>query len=68
MKPYILFFLVFIPVIAFGQKTQVMTMEIKATIDPAMKRYVEVAFDHATRIEADIVVCLPMQRKLSMSS
>ncbi len=56
MKPYILFFLVFIPVIAFGQKTQVMTMEIKATIDPAMKRYVEVAFDHATRIEADIVV------------
>lgn len=56
MKPYILFFLVFIPVIAFGQKTQVVTMEIKATIDPAMKRYVEVAFDHATRIEADIVV------------
>src|SRR5690606_35590432 len=56
MKAVTIFLLVLASTIAFGQKTQVMTMEIKATIDPAMKRYVEVAFDHATRIEADIVV------------
>lgn len=56
MKAFTIFFLVLASTIASGQKTQVMVMEIKATIDPAMKRYVEVAFDNAKKIEADMVM------------
>ncbi len=56
MKAVTIFLLVLASTIAFGQKTQVMVMEIKATIDPAMKRYVEVAFDNAKKTEADIVI------------
>jgi membrane-bound serine protease (ClpP class) len=56
MKALITLFLVFANTMAFCQKKQVMVMEIKATIDPAMKRYVDVAFDHAKKIEADVVI------------
>ncbi len=41
---------------AFTQRKQVMVMEIKANIDPPMKRYVEVALDHAKDTKADIVI------------
>ncbi len=57
MKQYsftILFLL--ISLTAFTQRQQVMVMEIKATIDPPMKRYVEVALGHAEDTKADIVI------------
>lgn len=40
----------------FSQKTRVMVMDIKETIDPRMKRYVDLALDHAQTSEADIVI------------
>lgn len=39
-----------------AQKKQVMTLEIKSEIDPGMRRYVNLALDHAEKIDADIVV------------
>jgi membrane-bound serine protease (ClpP class) len=39
-----------------GQQTQVMVMDIKAEIDPPMRRYVELAIEHAEDIEADVVI------------
>jgi membrane-bound serine protease (ClpP class) len=39
-----------------GQRTQVMVMDIKAEIDPAMRRYVNLALSNAEEIKADIVV------------
>jgi len=48
--------LVFASVAAFAQKTQVMVMDIKETIDPRMKRYVDLAIEHARKTEADIVI------------
>lgn len=56
MKAFVVFLLVLASTMVFGQKKQVMVMEIKATIDPAMKRYVEVAFDNARKTEADVVI------------
>jgi membrane-bound serine protease (ClpP class) len=58
MKIYfLLFFLTFsFTPSLFAQRKQVMVMEIKADIDPAMKRYVDLALTHATNIKADIVI------------
>ena len=47
---------VFASIAAFAQKTQVMVMEIKETIDPRMKRYVDLAIEHAKETETDIVI------------
>lgn len=41
---------------AHAQKKKVMLMDIKAEIDPPMKRYVELALKNAESIEADIVI------------
>lgn len=40
----------------FAQKTRVMVMEIRETIDPRMKRYVDLAIEHARSSKADIVI------------
>jgi membrane-bound serine protease (ClpP class) len=40
----------------FAQEKKVMVMEIKAEIDPPMKRYVALAFEEADKIKADIVI------------
>lgn len=42
--------------VAHGQKTKVMVMEIKSEIDPRTTRYVELALEHAREIQADIVI------------
>jgi membrane-bound serine protease (ClpP class) len=54
--PATLFFLLLMPFATFAQKKKVMVMEIKAEIDPPMKRYVDLALGHAESINADIVV------------
>ncbi|HEX5169753.1 MAG TPA: NfeD family protein, partial [Cyclobacteriaceae bacterium] len=41
---------------AYSQKKKVMVMEIKSEIDPRMKRYVDLAIDHAIETKADIVI------------
>lgn len=41
---------------AYGQKKNVMIMDIKSEIDPRMKRYVELALKHADEIKADVVI------------
>jgi membrane-bound serine protease (ClpP class) len=41
---------------AIAQKNRVMVMEIKDEIDPRMTRYVELALEHATSTNADIVI------------
>ena len=41
---------------AMAQKSKVMVMEIKDEIDPRMTRYVELALEHATTTNADIVI------------
>lgn len=56
MRPLLLMLFVLASVAAFAQQTQVMVMEIKETIDPRMKRYVELAIEHAKETEADIVI------------
>ena len=56
MRGLVPLLLVFASVAAFAQKTQVMVMDIKETIDPRMKRYVDLAFEHARKTEADIVI------------
>ena len=45
---------------AMAQKSKVMVMEIKAEIDPRMTRYVELALEHATSTNADIVATNPI--------
>lgn len=50
-----LFFLLF-SLTSMAQKKKIMVMDIKAEIDPRMKRYVELAFDHARESEADMVI------------
>lgn len=40
----------------YGQEKRVMVMEIKNEIDPRMKRYVELALQHAEETKADIVI------------
>lgn len=57
MKNYLkLFFFLMLPVTAFCQSKQVMVMEVKEEIAPPIRRYVEVALDHAEKSKADIVV------------
>jgi membrane-bound serine protease (ClpP class) len=56
MKVLTIFFLLFANTMVLCQKKQIMVMEIKATIDPGMKRYVEVAFENAKSVEADVVI------------
>lgn len=55
-----LFSLIFISVLAVSlvsaQQTKVMVMDIKAEIDPPMRRYVELAIAHAEDTKADIVI------------
>jgi len=54
---FILVFLVAVVNTTHAQSpTRVMVMEIKAEIDPRMSRYVNLALEHATKTEADIVV------------
>lgn len=48
--------LVTLSLAAFAQNTRVMVMEIKSEIDPRMKRYVELALQHAEDTRADIVL------------
>jgi membrane-bound serine protease (ClpP class) len=56
LRKYFLLLLILVPVAAFAQRTQVMVMEIKAEIDPSMRRYVNLALDHAQDVKADIVI------------
>ena len=44
-----------INIASFAQK-RVMVMKIDNVIDPRMNRYTELAFDHATETEADIII------------
>lgn len=39
-----------------AQKKKVMVMEIKNEIDPRMHRYVELALEHSTKINADVII------------
>src|SRR5690606_41673905 len=56
MRNLLTLLFVFTSVVAFAQETQVMVMEIKETIDPRMKRYVDLALQHADETEADILI------------
>jgi membrane-bound serine protease (ClpP class) len=55
-----IFLLIFFLLGALGQlaaqKQQVMTMDIKAEIDPAMRRYVDLALAYSETIKADIII------------
>jgi membrane-bound serine protease (ClpP class) len=54
-----LFFLIFLSIASMAlvnAQTRVMVMDIKAEIDPPMKRYVELAIEHAEETNADIVI------------
>ncbi|MCU0358178.1 MAG: nodulation protein NfeD [Cyclobacteriaceae bacterium] len=55
---YLWYFLlmVFSSLVAEAQSKRVMVMEIKSEIDPRTNRYVQLAFDKARQIEADIVI------------
>ncbi|HYC87291.1 MAG TPA: nodulation protein NfeD, partial [Chryseosolibacter sp.] len=55
-KLELLLFLTLLPAIIVAQQKNVMVMEIKTEIDPAMRRYVELALDHANSTKADIVI------------
>lgn len=52
----LLFSLFTILSVAQKSPTKVMVMEIKAEIDPRMKRYVDLALEHATKTEAQIIL------------
>ncbi|HEY8511155.1 MAG TPA: NfeD family protein [Cyclobacteriaceae bacterium] len=56
MRLTLLFLFLLSSSVVFAQKTRVMLMEIKETIDPRMKRYVDLALDHASSTKADIVI------------
>ncbi|HEX7016639.1 MAG TPA: NfeD family protein [Cyclobacteriaceae bacterium] len=56
MRLALLFLLLLTSPAVFPQKTRVMVMDIKETIDPRMKRYVDLALDHARSTKADIVI------------
>lgn len=51
----ILLVILVVSVVAAQEQT-VMVMEIKSEIDPRTNRYVELAIDHAKKIDADIVI------------
>ncbi|MBR9999225.1 MAG: nodulation protein NfeD [Cyclobacteriaceae bacterium] len=56
-KKIFLFFSFFIlPGFSLLAQQKIMTMDIDNVIDPRMNRYTELALDHATEIEADIVI------------
>jgi membrane-bound serine protease (ClpP class) len=52
----LLFLTMLAPAISFGQTSKVMVMEIKAEIDPAMRRYVDLALQHAEDVSANVVI------------
>jgi membrane-bound serine protease (ClpP class) len=57
MKKLVLLFIVMVSITSvIAQQKKVMVMDIKDEIDPRMKRYVELALQHATNINADIVI------------
>jgi membrane-bound serine protease (ClpP class) len=57
MKKLMLLLFAILPVAGLiAQEKNVMLMEIKDEIDPRMKRYVDLAFDHAEKTKADIVI------------
>ncbi len=56
MRAFAIFLLLTLSYVAIAQKTKVMVMEVKSEIDPRVTRYVELALQHATRTEADIVI------------
>jgi len=56
MKKILPLFFCLLPLIAMSQKKKVMVMEIRAEIDPPMKRYVDLAMKHAEETKADIVI------------
>ncbi|HMV90529.1 MAG TPA: nodulation protein NfeD, partial [Cyclobacteriaceae bacterium] len=56
MKRFLLALWLMLPTAVFGQKTNVMVMEIKTEIDTRTTRYVELALKHADKIKADFVV------------
>ncbi len=60
MKPLIkistLLVLCTLAITVVAQNPKVMVMEIKNEIDPRMTRYVDLALNHATKTEADIVI------------
>src|SRR5438128_1117179 len=57
MKKTALFFLSFLCLLPlFAQQKKVIVMKIRDEIDPAMKRYVELAFRQAESIQADLVL------------
>ena len=53
---FLLFSFLLITIPSIAQKTKVMVMEIKSEIDPRVTRYVDLALNHATKTEADIVL------------
>lgn len=56
MQRLALFICLLISVTSYAQRKKVMVMEIKDEIDPRMKRYVDLAIDHANEVKADIVI------------
>ena len=40
----------------YAQKKNILVMDIKQEIDPRMTRYVDLALDHADKINADVVI------------
>lgn len=58
MKITRLLTLCLLPLVTLAQQSPstVMVMEIKAEIDPRMHRYVELALEHAKKIEADVII------------
>jgi membrane-bound serine protease (ClpP class) len=56
LKTLTLFIFFFLSLTTLAQKSKVMVMEIKDEIDPRMSRYVDLALNHATQTEADIVI------------
>jgi membrane-bound serine protease (ClpP class) len=55
-KLKLLVFLIVFPAVLFAQPKNIMVMEIKAEIDPAMKRYVGLALAHANSSKAEVVI------------
>jgi membrane-bound serine protease (ClpP class) len=56
MQRLILILLVIASISATAQKRQVMVMEIREIIDPRMKRYVDLALEHAEKTGAEIII------------
>ncbi len=52
----VLFISLFVPFSLMAQQTKVMVMELKSDIDPRSNRYVDLALEHATNMDADLVI------------